>query len=536
MSRLLHDCVKEQAEHRGDATAVVLRDERLGYGELEAFSNRLARALRKQGCARGDRVCLLMPKSPLAIACLLGIYKADCIYVPLDPSSPVSRLAKIISSCEPRHVLAAGNTTTVLTQLLQQPGCDRTLIGWMDPSVDAAAELPLAFGAADVSGMPSSQVQAKNHPSDPAHILFTSGSTGTPKGVVITHANVLAFVDWAKRYFQLDESDRLSGHPPLSFDLSVFDIFGSFAAGAELHLVPAECNLLPQRLAEWIRASGITHWFSVPAALNYMAKFDVVQPCDFPELRRVLWCGEVLPTAVLLYWMRRLPHASFTNLYGPTEATIASSYHTVTHFPPDETATVPIGSACEGEELLVLDRNLKPTAPGENGDLYIAGAGLSPGYWRDPESTTKAFLTLTREGGDAQRVYRTGDLARRGKDGLVYFVGREDTQIKSRGYRIELGEIETALNSVDELRECAVVAVPGESFEGYMVCCAYVPKDHHAVTPAGLRSRLSRLLPEYMIPSQWRALNELPKNPAGKIDRHRLKEAWTQHGTDTARQ
>lgn len=536
MSRLLHDWVREQADHRGDATAVVLQDERLSYGELEASSNRLARALRQQGCARGDRVCLLMPKSPLAIACLLGIYKADCIYVPLDPSSPVSRLAKIVSSCEPGCVLAAGNTATVLEHLRQEPGCDRVRIGWMDGSAGVAAELPLAFRAEDVSGMPPSPLQIKNRPSDPAHILFTSGSTGTPKGVVITHANVLAFVDWAKRYFRLDESDRMSGHPPLPFDLSVFDIFGSFAAGAELHLVPAECNLLPQRLAEWIRSSGITQWFSVPAALNYMAKFDAVQPCDFPELRRVLWCGEVLPTSVLLYWMRRLPHAAFTNLYGPTEATIASSYHTVAYFPPDETTPVPIGTACDGEELLVLDRNLRPALPGETGDLYIAGAGLSPGYWRDPESTAKAFRTLAREDGGTQRVYRTGDLARRGEDGLVYFVGREDTQIKSRGYRIELGEIETALNSVDELRECAVVAVPGESFEGYMVCCAYVPKDQDAVTPAGLRSRLSSLLPEYMIPSQWRALHELPKNPAGKIDRRRLKEAWTQHETDTARQ
>jgi len=351
---------------------------------------------------------------------------------------------------------------------------------------------------------------------------------------VITHANVLAFVDWAKGYFRLDASDRLSGHPPLSFDLSVFDIFGSFAAGAELHLVPAECNLLPHRLAAWMQASRLTQWFSVPSALNYMAKFDVVQPGDFPELRRVLWCGEVLPTSALLYWMKRVPHAAFTNLYGPTEATIASSYYTVSSFPSDGTEQIPIGSACEGEELLVLDEHMQPVADGETGDLYIRGAGLSPGYWRDPATTAGAFLTLAGPDGSRERIYRTGDLARRGSDGLVYFVGREDSQIKSRGYRIELGEIETALNSVETLRECAVVAVPGESFEGYMVCCAYVPKDDDPVTPAGLRTRLSRLLPEYMIPSRWQALSELPKNAAGKIDRRRLKEALTRNGTDTA--
>ena len=536
MSRLLHDWVREQADHRGDASAVVLQDERISYGELEAYSNRLARALRQQGCTRGERVCLLMPKSPLAIACLLGIYKADCIYVPLDPSSPVSRLAKIISSCEPGCVLAAGNTVTALKHLRQEPGRDRTLIGWMDASVDAAAELPLAFRAADVSGMPSGPVRAKNRPSDPAHILFTSGSTGTPKGVVITHANVLAFVDWAKRYFHLDESDRLSGHPPLPFDLSVFDIFGSFAAGAELHLVPAECNLLPQRLAEWIRASGITQWFSVPAALNYMAKFDVVRPCDFPELRRVLWCGEVLPTAVLLYWMRA---AAARGLHQSLRADRSDHREQLPHRSP-----FPAGRDCAGPHRHRLRRGGTVGAgpgpgahsTGRDRRPLPRGCGPETGLLAGPGVDHKSVLHARQEGAGAQRVYRTGDLARRGEDGLVYFVGREDTRIKSRGYRIELGEIETALNSVDELRECAVVAVPGESFEGYMVCCAYVPKDHDSVTPARLRSRLSRLLPEYMIPSQWRALNELPKNPAGKIDRRSLKETWTQHGTDTAQQ
>ncbi|MGE5624349.1 MAG: amino acid adenylation domain-containing protein [Bacillota bacterium] len=533
MARLLPDWVSEQAQQRADVAAVVLQDERLSYGELETWSNRLARTLREQGCARGDRVCLLMPKSPLAIASLVGIYKAGCLYVPLDPSGPVSRLAKIVASCEPRCLIAAGDTAALLMELLGQPGGGSPRIGWVDPRGGAPAELSPAFGHADVQGMPPGPVNSSHRSSDAAHILFTSGSTGTPKGVVISHANVLAFVEWAKRYFRLDASDRLSGHPPLSFDLSMFDIFGSFAAGAELHLVPPECNLLPQRMADWIRASGITQWFSVPAALSYMAKFDVVDSCDFPELRRVLWCGEVLPTSVLLYWMKRLPHAAFTNLYGPTEATIASSYYTVDSFPPNETTPIPIGRPCEGEELLVLDREFKPLPAQETGDLYIAGAGLSAGYWRDPQHTVKAFLTITDADGRPKRVYRTGDLAYRGEDGLIYFVGREDTQIKSRGYRIELGEIETALNSVDELRECAVIALPGDSFEGHKVCCAYVPKDRDGVTTSALRTRLSRMLPEYMIPSQWWALDALPRNAAGKIDRRRLKETWIRDAAGT---
>ena len=158
----------------------------------------------------------------------------------------------------------------------------------------------------------------ENKRHDPAHILFTSGSTGTPKGVVISHANVIHFVEWAVRYFGMAPSDRNSGHPPLPFDLSVFDIFGTFAAGAQLFPVPGKLNVEPHKLADFIRDNNLTQWFSVPSLLHYMAKFDVVRPNDFPALKRVLWCGEVFPTSSLIYWMKRLPHVQFTNLYGPT--------------------------------------------------------------------------------------------------------------------------------------------------------------------------------------------------------------------------
>src|SRR5919201_1744741 len=214
-------------------------------------------------------------------------------------------------------------------------------------------------------------------PEDTAHLLFTSGSTGEPKGVVISHANVRAFVEWARRYFGLDESDRLSGQPPLHFDLSTFDIYGTFSAGAQLHLVPTRANVDASALADVIRSAQLTQWFSVPSGMTFMARFGVIADRDFPSLRRVLWCGEVLPTPVLRHWMTRVPQATYTNLYGPTEATIASSCHTVTEAPLDESVPIPIGRACAGEELLVLDEQLQPVGVGEVGDLYIAGVGLS---------------------------------------------------------------------------------------------------------------------------------------------------------------
>jgi amino acid adenylation domain-containing protein len=343
---------------------------------------------------------------------------------------------------------------------------------------------------------------------------------------VITHANVVAFVEWAVSYFGMRPSDRSSGHPPLHFDLSTFDIYGNLAAGAELHLVPPDLSVDARRLAAFIRDAELTQWFSVPSVLAYMAKFDAVEQDDFHALKRLLWCGEVLPTPVLVHWMKRLPHVRFTNLYGPTEATIASSYHTVSECPADQTQPIPIGVGCEDEELLVLDEERRELPPGEVGEIFIAGVGLSPGYWRDEEKTRAAFVPDPRLGHEGARIYRTGDLGRVREDGLVEFLGRVDSQIKSRGYRIELGEVEAALNDIPTLQECAVVAVDTGGFEGKAICCAYAAVDDVTVERTGLRRELSKALPSYMLPSRWREYAELPKNINGKIDRRAIREQF----------
>ncbi len=526
MTKLLQEWVTIQADKRPDALAVVARQERLTYGQLEALSTRLAWLLKDRGCRRGDRIGLLMPKCPMALVGILAIYKADCILVPLDPSSPAPRLARILESCGSRLILAAGPVAPLLDDLVDGPlGGGSLRIGWIGADrPPAGSAFTACFDLDDVRGYPAAPLDYRNARHDAAHILFTSGSTGSPKGVVITHANVIHFVEWACRYFGVDSSDRLSGHSPLHFDLSTFDIFGAFAAGAELHLVPPELNLLPNKLADFIRSSELTQWFSVPSILNYLAKFDVVRARDFPALRRLLWCGEVLPTPALMYWMTRLPHVSFTNLYGPTEATIASGYHTVRTCPGDPGEEIPIGTGCDGEELLVLDEHMAPVPPNTIGDLYIAGNGLSPGYWRDAERTEAVFRPDPRSADPGARIYKTGDLARVGPDGLVYFLGRADSQIKSRGYRIELGEIEAALSRVEGVTEAVVLGIPTGGFEGTLIACAYAPLKGRDVSPSRVRAALSALLPPYMLPSRWMPLDSLPKNGSGKIDRRALRD------------
>jgi acyl-coenzyme A synthetase/AMP-(fatty) acid ligase len=226
-----------------------------------------------------------------------------------------------------------------------------------------------------------------------------------------------------------------------------------------------------------------------------------------------MWCGEVLPTPSLVYWMQRLPHARFTNLYGPTETTISSSYYDVPRCPEDARAPIPIGRPIPGEELRVLD-----------GELCIGGAGLSPGYWRDAQKTAAAFVPDPAN--PRRRLYRTGDLARLGEDGLLYFLGRADTQVKSRGHRIELGEVETALHALPALADGAVVALASDGFEGATICCANVAGPGTDPGPATHRRALGARLPAYMLPSRWLRLDRLPVTANGKTDRVALRELF----------
>ena len=395
---------------------------------------------------------------------------------------------------------------------------------WMGDVPAETGDLAATFCEADAAALSPEPLADGGAGDDPAHHLFTSGSTGTPKGVVVAHRNVIAFVTWANGYFGVAQSDRVSCHSPLVFDLSTWDLFGGFAAGAEVHLVPPQLNLFPGRLVDFIRAHRLSQWFSVPSLLAYLARFDAVQPGDFPELSRIIWCGEVFATPALRYWMERVPHASFTNLYGPTEATIASSYFRVEAPPLDPGAAVPVGRACDGETLHILGPDLDTLPPCEVGEIGIGGAGVTLGYWRDPERTGAAFVSLPSQP-DA-RVYRTGDLGMRDREGLVHFLGRKDSQIKARGHRIELGEIEAALHAVPEIAQGVVVALAAERLGGYAICCAYVPRSGTELSPAAARERLAALVPRYMLPVRWRAMDQLPSNANGKVDRVALRDMF----------
>ena len=464
MTKLLQDFATGAAEARADAVALAMGDERMTYAELERLGDRLAAQLLDAGCEPGDRVGLLIPKRPLAIIAMQAVLKAGCVYVPLDAESPPARLGRIVAIAEPRVLLSVPEAAERLDGLAEVLPLPAVWSVEEEPVVGECVQGDRSRQHWDVDS-PAPQVRVR--PEDAAHLLFTSGSTGEPKGVVITHRNVTEAVEWGVRHFGTRAGDRISCHAPLHFDQSTFDIYSTLSAGAELHLVPPSMNLDPHAIARLIREGELTQWCSVPSALTYMARFDAVEENDFPSLRRLLWGGDVLPTPVLAHWMRRLPHVRFTNLYGPTETTITSSYYSVPEMPDGrERARSRSASPATARSCWCSTRRCSRSPRGRSAISTSPASASAPATGATRRRPRAAFLADPRSPEGEARIYKTGDLASVDEDGLVHFCGRADSQIKSRGYRIELGEVESALDAIAAVRECAVVGVEAEGFEG----------------------------------------------------------------------
>jgi amino acid adenylation domain-containing protein len=506
-----------------DRTAVVDGSHSISYRALEEASARLASELAARGVEPGDRVGLYLDKSLHAIVAVWGVLRAGAAYVPLDVASPVKRVARIVENGALSGILAAPKRWSTLAPALAFAPGFVGIAGEAQPPVD----IGFVF-ANDASRGESAPRRAgsEHDPSRAAYILYTSGSTGQPKGVVLSHRAARSFVDWAAETTELSPADVLSSHAPLHFDLSVFDLFASCRAGASVVLVPPGLNVFPRNLADWIAAQSITVWYSVPSLLARLALSGGLERHDWSRLRQIIFAGEVFPLAHLRRLREQIPGARYWNWYGPTETNVCTAY-AVDALPPEQTAPVPIGTACANSKLLVVDDAGSESAPGDVGELYVSGPSLMSGYHAMPEATAHA-LVVRGEGGDSGLWYRTGDLVREDAAGLLHLLGRRDGMIKSRGYRIELGEIESVLHQHPAVAEAAAVALPDEE-SGHVIRAAAVARSGEVLDAGTLRAFCAERLPAYMIPLSIAVRGSLPRGSTGKVDRRRLHEELS-HG------
>jgi amino acid adenylation domain-containing protein len=489
------------------------------YGELWAMARRIARTLANHGVQRGDRVVLHMPKNALAIASMLGILYAGAAYVPIDPRAPSLRVAQVLEACEPRAMIGHKPFVEQLEALGSPVFKDLAALFVDQRCLDRAVVLDPESTTTPWLSEPQTQ------PDDPAYILYTSGSTGTPKGVVVSHVAAQRFVEWARRTFRLTPRDRLTSFAPLSFDLSVFDLFGALSSGASVDLITPELLLRPQELVEKLAEWRTTTIYGVPSTISLLEREGHLADATLPGLRQVLYAGEPFALAPLAAAMQAVPHARFYNLFGPTETNVCT-YHPIGKIPNIDETQVPIGTGCDHLTVELLDDAARPVPMGEEGELCVAGSSVMTEYFRDPLASIAAFHPKSLFE-DARRRYRTGDRALQDELGRFWFRGRRDRLIKRRGYRIELGDIEAALLRHPKLREVAAVAESDGSETRIRAFVALGAQG--SLTPLILRAHCGSLLPPYMVPDTVEIVDELPRTLTGKLDlqllRHRERSS-----------
>lgn len=483
------DSIFERIARRAAAapnhTAVVDTMGQLTYAELESRSAQLAAQLQGVGAGPDRCIGLLLERSTQFIVAALAVLKSGAAYLPLDPSTPPDRAM---------FILADAGAIALLTNVRKAQNLKAG--PWRVIDVDAGAVMPTVPFA-----------QHETDPQSLAYIIYTSGSTGDPKGVEITHANLCNLIDWHQSAFAVTTADRASQVAGLGFDAAVWEIWPHLTAGASVYVADDFTRRSADALRDWIIAERITISFAPTVLAEQLIRASwPAETC----LRRLLTGGDTLhcrPTA-------ELPFVVMNN-YGPTECTVVATSGAVS---PDTETTLPsIGGPIANTTALILDEGLRPVAPGQAGELCLAGALVGRGYRNQPQLTADRFVTYIPASGGSLRIYRTGDRVRLLENGEIAFLGRLDNQAKIRGYRIELAEIVACLKRLAGI-EAAVISVREVGGGGPSLVAYVVPDGDTRLTASALRDFLASRLPDYMIPRFFVSIPTLPVTANGKLD------------------
>ncbi len=448
---LLQDLFREQVGLRAHAPAVIQGDVTLDYAELDRRARAIAHALRARGVRPNELVAIVMVKGWEQAVAALGILYAGAAYLPIDAALPAERIALLLAQGEARIAITQRDVAVALPQAIDILAIDR--------------------GAVDDVTVPPSPARAD----DLAYVIFTSGSTGMPKGVMIDHRGAVNTIVDINRRFGVNAADRVLGLSSLSFDLSVYDIFGVLGAGGALVLPDRSRERDTAHWVEVVQRHGVTIWNTVPVLAQLFTDDLLKAPGAGASMRLVMMSGDWIPLPLPARLNATCPGALLVSLGGATEASIWSNYHVIERVEEGWTS-IPYGRPLANQRFHVLAPDLSPAPDWVAGDLLIAGIGLAKGYWRDEEKTRRSFFEHPVTG---ERLYRTGDLGRYWPDGTIEFLGREDTQVKVHGHRIELGEIEAALSQHEGIAAAAVAAV-GEAADRRLVAY-FVPADPAAL-------------------------------------------------------
>ena len=497
--------VADQARKTPDAPALADANWQFSYREMRQQVVALAQLLRQRGVKPGDSVAVALPRSVFLTLALHGIVEAGAAWLPLDTGYPDDRLRMMLEDARPSLLIASEDQ---LARFSDIPGLES--LCYQQP-LAVADDAPLAL----------------SKPDHTAYIIFTSGSTGRPKGVMVGQTAIVNRLLWMQDRYPLSADDVVAQKTPCSFDVSVWEFWWPFIAGAQLVMAEPEAHRDPQAMQQFFARYGVTTTHFVPSMLAaFVASLDADSVAACRTLRRVFCSGEALPTELCREW-ERLTGAPLHNLYGPTEAAVDVSWYPACG--PELAAvtgsSVPIGWPVWNTGLRILDAAMRPVPPGVAGDLYLTGIQLAQGYLGRPDLTASRFIADPFAPGE--RMYRTGDVARWLANGAVEYLGRSDDQLKIRGQRIELGEIDRVMSALPDVAQAVshacvfnqAAATGGDARQlvGYLVSDSGLPLD-----TAALKARLAEQLPPHMVPVVLMQLADLPLSANGKLDRKAL--------------
>ncbi|MGW1108617.1 amino acid adenylation domain-containing protein [Streptomyces sp. NPDC002540] len=497
VTRRVHEVFEEQAARTPHRVAVTFEGTDLTYAQLNARANRIAHALIARGAGPEVLVGLSLERGIELLPALLGILKSGAGYLPLDPANPADRLAYIRQDAQaPVVVTTAAHAGPFDVDLLL---------------LDTDAEL--------IEAQPDTDPAVPGSPDNLVYTIYTSGSTGRPKGVALTHRNVVRLMERGHEHYAFTETDVWPLFHSYAFDVSVWEMWGALLHGGRLVVVPHAVTRSPDEFLDLLKREQVTVLNQTPSAFRSLVDTETELP-----LRAVVFAGEKLEVSELRPWTDRfgLERTALVNMYGITETTVHTTYHRLTGRDLDPRAGNPVGHPLTDLDVYLLDAQGALVPIGVPGEIHVGGPGVARGYLGRPALTAERFVP-DPYGPAGARLYRSGDLARRLPDGSLEFLGRIDGQVKIRGFRIELGEIETALATHPAVRDAVVLA--REDTPGDKRLVAYVtPAADAAPTPAELRTHLSGVLPEYMVPAAFVALDRLPLTTNGKLDKRALPE------------